>query len=387
MLSNLCSIVFTFFGPHLVRGSVLKLVPLVLLEIVSAGPRAQVLRDLAQTRRDLARNRAKVLQIIWPGRFQDNGVDFRFHPVDYHGELPKFTYVYPADDADQESLDYQEALEPLVSVSAVRHLKECCKSGFGHFLDIGGNYGWYALLMASLGCEVDTFEPVPWFASLIEFSKDVANPENVSSRIRVHKDVIIGRASGFEKTLVVPRRGQMGTAGVDGAFWTVGGKVGCGVTSDCINLTTVTVDELVPKFFSIDMVACGMKVDVEGFEPHVFKGARAYLHTLRPMVIAIELSPGMTQAGDRFHKRWLQTLEYLEALDYVPHLLHWHRIRAVYEWITRPGSWVENFRFHGDSRSLIQQCGYNCMVYFMKRTALTSTTTTQRTVTAATTND
>ena len=44
------------------------------------------------------------------------------------------------------------ALEPRVTYQLARRMRQCCRQG-GHFLDVGGNFGWYTLLAAALGCE------------------------------------------------------------------------------------------------------------------------------------------------------------------------------------------------------------------------------------------
>ena len=78
--------------------------------------------------------------------------------------IPSFYYIFPMRDMDQHHLftecDVRDipwmALEPRVTYQLARRMRQCCKSG-GHFLDVGGNFGWYALMAAALVCEVASF--------------------------------------------------------------------------------------------------------------------------------------------------------------------------------------------------------------------------------------
>lgn len=77
--------------------------------------------------------------------------------------IPAFYYMFPMEDHDQQHLlldfitqgvhdkDFM-ALEPRVTYQLARRMRQCCRQG-GHFLDVGGNFGWYTLLAAALGCE------------------------------------------------------------------------------------------------------------------------------------------------------------------------------------------------------------------------------------------
>ena len=176
------------------------------------------------------------------------------------------------------------ALEPYVSYHMVQDLRICCKNA-RHFLDFGGNFGWYALLAAALGCRVDTFEPVPWFAALIEYTRSHLNDAQIGQRIAMHKgqalgsegstlyqqDVTLNRSLALQqRTLVVPVRGELGRAGVDGANNMGTGSCGSGSGFICLQVNEVAVDNLQLSPSSRAMRSCGIKVDVEGFEPNVF---------------------------------------------------------------------------------------------------------------------
>eukprot|EP00931_Biecheleriopsis_adriatica_P081146 TRINITY_DN54497_c0_g1_i1.p1 TRINITY_DN54497_c0_g1~~TRINITY_DN54497_c0_g1_i1.p1 ORF type:complete len:334 (-),score=42.02 TRINITY_DN54497_c0_g1_i1:182-1183(-) len=307
------------------------------------------------------RQRFWQLQQAWQGRLLRGEASFRFHRVrDRH--LPDFTFVYPREDTGHDTLSSYGVLEPYISYQVAHSLQKCCQNS-GHFLDIGGNYGWYALLLASMGCLVDTFEPVPWFASVIEFSRDVANNQSVRESIMVHKQ-LVSRSAVKDQLLVIPRQGILGTAGINGHHVFAGGVESCSHSSDCFNVTSTSVDKERSMLMARSDHFCGMKVDVEGHEPDVFIGARHFVLSSRPAMIIIELSPGMNQA-DRFHKRVLAMLKFIvHEADYAPHLLHWYQIRGDFDWLFRGSGFLHHRRFTHDLKSLVQSCGDSCMLIF-----------------------
>ena len=94
-------------------------------------------------------------------------------PISSH-PLPSFAHGFPKQEMDQKQVNEQQILELYVSLKVAEHLLSCCVSqDRGHFLDVGGNFGWFALLAAASGCDVDTFEPVDWFRYLLETSANL----------------------------------------------------------------------------------------------------------------------------------------------------------------------------------------------------------------------
>ena len=165
---------------------------------------------------------------------------------------------------------------------------------------------------------------MPWFAALLQYSAQQLNRDLVD-RIRLHTghlstcaflfmrerckrsrdrrfrdaqslfrswSVASGRLLGSSeaikerRTLVVPMQRDLGYGGVDGA--NLGGSERCGRESLCLDFDELALDELrlAPK-----RRFCGLKVDVEGFEGRVLRGARGLLSSQRPKVVVMELSP------------------------------------------------------------------------------------------------
>ena len=51
-------------------------------------------------------------------------------------------------------------------------LKHSCRrpdGSRGLVLDVGGNFGWYSLYAASMGCRVIAWEPVPMFRDFFKY--------------------------------------------------------------------------------------------------------------------------------------------------------------------------------------------------------------------------
>jgi len=271
--------------------------------------------------------------------------------------MPRFTYSFPLHDGDQQSVKSFGVLEPHVSYHFAKDIRTCCESG-GHVLDIGGNFGWYALLSAASGCRADTFEPVPWFYAAIEYSKSLNIPK-VKDKVHIHKGKIVGSVAGQRRQLMVPKTGVLGTACVDCHLKKTRS---CGDGIVCLNVTTTTVDEFHTDFLKMGLKSCAMKVDVEGFEPEVFKGGSAFLQEQRPRIIVIELSPGMTKHWDPSGMAVVHMVDSIVSAGYRPHFLVWKIIKSKNKTVAT--SSMDRHLFQGSAQSLVTQCGFNCMVYF-----------------------
>lgn len=301
------------------------------------------------------------VQRAWQNKFGPHPT-FLIEAIDYHGHLPRFNYMFPKGESDQWQVEQQAVLEPFVSYNLVQDLRACCGAG-GRFVDVGGNMGWYTLMMASLGCRVDVFEPVPWFSSLLGFNSASVNEAGVGERITAHFGKILGTSVGPRRTMVVPTQGLTGAASVDGA--NARGTCGSENTA-CFDVGMTTLDSELASSRSGQAEECGLKIDVEGYEPDVISGSREFLPAALPKVIAIELSPGMQQGhGGRNQTMNLEMLQYLTKLGYAPHHLDWQLIKNK-NYDTIRGTSMASRRFDGSAQALIERCGFNCMVYFTR---------------------
>jgi FkbM family methyltransferase len=150
-------------------------------------------------------------------------------------------------------------------------LKETLKPG-DVFYDIGGNIGYFSLLAASLGVQkILAFEPLARLARLAE--------ENVA-------------LNGYESVIQVIPLGLGDARGaahyVPGPDWNSGaGRVDTSsVAQDGVTVQLTTLDDFLAETGTAPPTV--IKVDVEGFEANVFRGANRLLADSPPRVIVFE---------------------------------------------------------------------------------------------------
>lgn len=158
----------------------------------------------------------------------------------------------------------------------------------GVMLDIGSNWGYFPLLLASRDSfrgKIIAFEPVPsTFQDLVE----VVNQAGIGEWVEV-RQAAVGKVDG-EVRMSVPR--HSGLARIDSS--------GKGLPVPLVRLDSLPFDR-------IDVI----KVDVEGHELGVFQGAEEILRKLGP---ALVFESGV---GERAKAQ--PPLEYLESIGYRLH--------------------------------------------------------------------
>ena len=155
------------------------------------------------------------------------------------------------------------------------------------FVDVGANFGWYSLIAAKMGCKVIAFEPVPHFGAFFEYSMHL---NGLSDRIIILKNVV-SNVSGSTVEMVVPSHGIWGTAGIGGHNID---KSISGATFDTIRVNSIRLEDLITQ----DVLL--MKVDVEGWEWSVMKGAAGLLSNFNVENIIMEYSPGVPERSFHF---------------------------------------------------------------------------------------
>lgn len=167
-------------------------------------------------------------------------------------------------------------------------------------VDVGGNFGWFSLLSASMGCHVVSWEPVPYFAAFFKYSL-LAN--NMTSMVELREN-IVGEEQGKKLTIVVPNRGIWGTAGVGGA--NIDSNIQNDGEYDRIEKETDRVDNVIAEEVLI------MKADVEGFETSVLAGAKRLFDRHNVWNVVMEYSPGVAERSrdwDDFRRNPIMLLE------------------------------------------------------------------------------
>jgi FkbM family methyltransferase len=155
--------------------------------------------------------------------------------------------------------DYESKVQKLI--------ERFCAPGVT-FFDVGANFGYYSMLAGRFGAQAIAFEP------------DTANVENFllhaslngfADRLRLERVAVFSHTG---KLSLIPAGGHRphGNAHVAGTE-----SNGKGIRSvPCTTLDDFTVSNPAPGI---------VKIDVEGAESEVFKGARRTFESVRPLVI------------------------------------------------------------------------------------------------------
>ena len=132
-------------------------------------------------------------------------------------------------------------------------------------LDIGANYGTYALTLARLGARVDLFEPNPAIAAVL------AAWAHGKTGVAVHAVALSDRSGTAE--LVIPSDGSIehdSSAALAGGAVASGRRVAVPLAPlDSLNITDAAL----------------IKIDVEGHEDAVLRGAAATIAASQPALI------------------------------------------------------------------------------------------------------
>jgi FkbM family methyltransferase len=138
----------------------------------------------------------------------------------------------------------------------------------GDAVDIGGHEGCYSLFLIGLARRVHIFEPIPWMAAQLR--------RKFGPLLTVHELALSDRAG--QATLAFPRRNDDGAATAKASL-----SVAAGAAHATVTVRTATLDDL-----ALDRVGF-IKIDVEGHEEEVLRGAAATIARCRPrLLIEIE---------------------------------------------------------------------------------------------------
>lgn len=150
-------------------------------------------------------------------------------------------------------------------------------------IDVGANHGYYSLVLAELsGADVYAFEPQPKLARLL---RKTANVNGFRNQIHVAQ-AAVGAKSGV-MDLILPEAGSYG--GVFARRSTLQQTEEEEVLGVAV---VVTLDDEVPGEVGF------IKIDAEGFEPHIWAGMQRHLQS-RPTIL-MEFSPHSYEDPERF---------------------------------------------------------------------------------------
>ena len=207
---------------------------------------------------------------------------------------PPFIMAYtdPTDEFGvSRSMESGRSIEPSFALHWHRMTAACCETG-GLMLDVGSNFGYYALFAAAMGCRVVAWEPVPTFRAFLEIAVQL---NHLSHRVHVRPAVVSDRPSARIE-LAVPQRGIAGTASLVEHWAKSGTNVDTAIGgASIITARAETVDDALDELGLLNERPCAMKVDVEGHEPAVFAGAARLLARAPPRALLFEYSPGVAE--------------------------------------------------------------------------------------------
>ena len=165
-----------------------------------------------------------------------------------------------------------------------RLTSECCAEDGGLVLDVGANLGYYALYAARIGCRVVAWEPIPLFQAFLRAS---AAANRLTRSISLRHSLASDTAGS--RTMVVPRTGW-DISSVDGLNQA---NHRLHPTWQTIRATAERIDDVVVP--SSHQRICALKLDAEGYEPAVVRGAQELLRSTPPRVLLVEYNPGAVE--------------------------------------------------------------------------------------------
>lgn len=184
-------------------------------------------------------------------------------------------YILASDD------DYLDQLGPVFEPDMVRLFRTLVNPS-DVALDVGANIGCTALLLSQLARHVYVFEPAPSTYAFLKQNVERAAPANLTLL-----NVGLGETTSTLPLTYAP-------ANRAGGYVSDRTAASRGHRNEQIEVRTL--DEVMAES-AIPTVEF-IKVDVEGFEPHVLRGARQTLETFRPTLV-LELNHWCLNAFQR----------------------------------------------------------------------------------------
>eukprot|EP00900_Chrysochromulina_parva_P011406 jgi/Chrpa1/20266/Chrysochromulina_OHIO_Genome00024436-RA len=117
---------------------------------------------------------------------------------------PPFVYVFNPLDKDMLYIRERLVVEPDLTRIWMNSTRECCAAPGGLVVDVGSNFGWYAMLSLSLGCSVVAFEPVRAYQDVIRLAVHL-NGASFAKRLTVYGNAVLDKPGNF--SMIVPLAG------------------------------------------------------------------------------------------------------------------------------------------------------------------------------------
>jgi FkbM family methyltransferase len=227
------------------------------------------------------------------------------------GKQPRITLAGRSDTSIGEWLSFSEywSFKDIVPVREQLFVESClaaCVKSGGVAFDVGANIGAFSLLIASMDCTVHAFEPIPE-----TFCRLKKNMRFNGALDNIHLSCLaVGADQGLVRFTIQDNSPATNRMAVPGE-----------VTKYNLSYSqvvgAVSLDHYC-KEQGLDNISF-LKIDVEGMEPYVLKGARDLLLARKIAAILIEICPenllavGLTCA-DLYRE--------FETVGYFPYLLN-----------------------------------------------------------------
>lgn len=170
-----------------------------------------------------------------------------------------FYFVFP--NAEDHILTTMRETGGFYELSLLRALQTVLTPG-DHVLDVGANVGTHSVYFAGVaGCQVTAFEPVPAIAALLQENRRI---NGLDALIQVRAEAV-GARTGMARVIGSDEKNSGATSLAESSEGT---------------LPLVSLDSLLDGLPPVRV----LKIDVEGMEPAVIRGATALLGRDRPVV-------------------------------------------------------------------------------------------------------
>jgi FkbM family methyltransferase len=144
-------------------------------------------------------------------------------------------------------------------------------------VDVGANIGWYTFLAANEGCNIVAFEPEPYNFSMLNKSKD----KNAFHHVEL-LNCALSESAGNVLLSVSANPGHHSIVKDVGA--------------EKISVPSTTLDAVFPSV-TIDL----LKIDAEGAEPLILKGATCLIRERRIKALLLEWNPNVWNDRQLLH--------------------------------------------------------------------------------------
>lgn len=139
--------------------------------------------------------------------------------------------------------------------------------------DIGANHGYYSLLLATMGCNVDVYEPQPDLCELISHSGEISN---LSDKLNI-KNMAVSDSVGSAKFIIPKGHGMNATIKND-AYTPYSPEK----EYDEYEVSTISLDSISETNYSF------IKIDAEGGEEAIWNGMQSFIKNNPSTVILLE---------------------------------------------------------------------------------------------------